>query len=1424
MQRVFTGLLLFFFSFSFSQNKVPYPEFEPGQLIIKLKDDVKADIVYGNKPGSGVDKNSINEDIAELLGIDVEIKNQELLFSIKTVERSIVVKNELIKEYNDLNNIPATQQAPGSTSSDDNDMFFSLKNVIKLEFEDPSTNIHQIIDQLKDNLKVDYAEPNYIYSINDYTIESDIIYDNDLKTSTTTSLTTPSDPLYDQQPGITKTNIDDVWTDYGTGDGSQVVAVLDTGVDYTHPDLEANIWINTAEQNGVEGVDDDGNGYIDDIRGWDFFNEDNAPLDDNMHGTHVAGIIGAVGNNDIGIAGAAWNVKIMPLKVFQASGRAGTNDIVQGLEYAIANNATVINMSFSSISPSTLIRSTLETAYLDRIVLVAATGNDGIAIGPCFGCRPYYPAAYRWVIGVEDFDGSYDNYDQDGPIFSRYPDNLTYELQSFGSAIMSTVPDGGYRSLTGTSMAAPLISGSMSLYNLYRDDKEENQDMRIARVVNSTTNTDGFFDLKYAIENEELNPILRLTNINYSDKTSTNEHINNIIDAGEKIEIDVSVVNWFGPSGNIEMKLEFGGNELQNNYFASKVTIVDNKVEMNPLGAYGKRRTSSDTDNFSIEIVDDVIHDTEILIKISLWDVDRPNAIFELEDSFKITNQLRLPSYIDSDYTVEEGEYLIDSPVVIDAANLIVSPGVTFRIIPNDNYSGNLLGLNLRNDAKIYANGTKEKKIRWFKEGRSDRHLKIQQADWNVVEGFNGQTWRTEYYEYLKNSELRNNGNGEVTIENDVTNTYFENVNFGGYIRSFFEHATVKGMNLVNERSDAGTIYRLSSNKDVFNNGKKEINFIHGTSYGGQTYLSGRITIPMSNTSNLNYEVPDLFSNILDNELLQDSRLLDFYDDPNLGIVKLNSFKKTPYDSAPGFLYDLKINDRRALYLSGPIWVNGQKLELPYDSDIFHTDDVSLGEYKFDLYFNREMDTSINPKIGYGLADPYLQNAISESGTWSSDGKIYTVNHDFNIGTSDGYNKIYVYGAKDLNGFEIPRSYIYHFKLSTAGSASTGFAATPGLGEIALEWTAPSESDLADVLGYNMYRYTANSDGTFTDPVKINESLITDLNYKDYNVVRAVDYYYKYKVLKTNFTETDYSTTVTTQLLTADLGDSNGDSSVNVLDVVNTVDHILGNNPKPFIDYATDVNNDSNINVLDVVGIVDLILKTGANGGGGNGFKTSSNGVDYYRSDAVGKATFYWRGNDLYVESDYDIGAMQLVFDKDFKYVVSDDLSRYEKLDFEQDGKKVFMFYSFSGSSAGKNLKLLTRLDKVENPIDIDKAVVSTPNALKLTPVFGDDELPDVDAPEQGDEFKLVSISPNPSNGKIQVNYYLPEQMDKVVVRLYNQIGQLIWSSEDFNNNSGYSNEEVNVVGVPQGAYIVTMDAIQSGQIKGYQFKRLIIN
>ena len=129
-----------------------------------------------------------------------------------------------------------------------------------------------------------------------------------------------------------------------------------------------------------EDYDDDGNGFVDDIE-VDFINIDNAPLDDNMHGTHVAGIAGAVGNNGIGIAGAAWDVKLMPIKVFQSTGQGNSVTISEGIEYAYYNGATVINMSFSSSNESLTMRLALENAYATAI-LVAASGNYGIEIGP----------------------------------------------------------------------------------------------------------------------------------------------------------------------------------------------------------------------------------------------------------------------------------------------------------------------------------------------------------------------------------------------------------------------------------------------------------------------------------------------------------------------------------------------------------------------------------------------------------------------------------------------------------------------------------------------------------------------------------------------------------------------------------------------------------------------------------------------------------------------------------------------------------------------------------------------------------------------------------------------------------------------------------------------------------------------------------
>ena len=185
-----------------------------------------------------------------------------------------------------------------------------------------------------------------------------------------------------------------------------------------------------------------------------------------MHGTHVAGIAGAVGNNGIGIAGAAWNVKLMHIKVLQSTGQGNSTNVAAGVEYASSNGATIINMSFGSYGESSTLRLALENAYATSI-LVGAAGNDGIRIGPCNTCAPHYPAAYNYVLGVEDrpipVDG-YTNYDQDGPIATLYENLLNYELAAPGTQVMSTIPGGGYAPLTGTSMATPLVAGGLALY------------------------------------------------------------------------------------------------------------------------------------------------------------------------------------------------------------------------------------------------------------------------------------------------------------------------------------------------------------------------------------------------------------------------------------------------------------------------------------------------------------------------------------------------------------------------------------------------------------------------------------------------------------------------------------------------------------------------------------------------------------------------------------------------------------------------------------------------------------------------------------------------------------------------------------------------------------------------------------------------
>ncbi len=268
----------------------------------------------------------------------------------------------------------------------------------------------------------------------------------------------PNDPRFEEQWNLSLIDMPGAWA-IEKGNPEVIIAVVDTGFDYTHEDLASQTWVNVDEIPD-NGIDDDNNGYIDDVHGWDFSqmpssdgnensqNGDNDPIDESGHGTHVAGIIGATVDNDVGIAGIAWNCTLMPIR---GAGVAGIRDnrSASAIVYAVNNGARVINMSWGGRERSFVLRDAVDYAYARGVLMIAASGNESEG-------DSIFPAGYRKVISVAATE-------QHKQKFYQSNFGASIDIGAPGNVILSTHINNRYRTLSGTSMATAHVSGVAGL-------------------------------------------------------------------------------------------------------------------------------------------------------------------------------------------------------------------------------------------------------------------------------------------------------------------------------------------------------------------------------------------------------------------------------------------------------------------------------------------------------------------------------------------------------------------------------------------------------------------------------------------------------------------------------------------------------------------------------------------------------------------------------------------------------------------------------------------------------------------------------------------------------------------------------------------------------------------------------------------------
>jgi serine protease len=412
----------------------------------------------------------------------------------------------------------------------------SLDRIVIVKY-DSNQDPHFVAKQLISLKEVEWAEPKFVYPVVDFT---------------------PDDPSYSSQYSLPLIKAPAAWSII-QGDTSVIIGIVDTGVDWPHPDLSANIWRNWTETPG-NGIDDDHNGYIDDIRGWDFGGlsgtPDNDPMEDRSdHGTNVAGIASAVTNNGVGVASIGFKCKIMPVKTAQDNARASNGQALisfgyEGIVYAADNHAKVINCSWGGAGYSLLGQETINYAMSKGALVVCAAGNDNSA-------GVFYPADYDGVLSVAatgstDLKASYSNYGHGIGVCAP------------GTGIYSTWQPDTYATLSGTSMASPLTAGVAALVTAKFPSYTPEQVREQVRVNcdDISSKNPGFINLLGSGRINAFNSVsnvtsesVRATKVIFTDEAPGGNN-NGILEPGETITVNIQFKNYLTPASTLAVSLE----------------------------------------------------------------------------------------------------------------------------------------------------------------------------------------------------------------------------------------------------------------------------------------------------------------------------------------------------------------------------------------------------------------------------------------------------------------------------------------------------------------------------------------------------------------------------------------------------------------------------------------------------------------------------------------------------------------------------------------------------------------------------------------------------------------------------------------------------------------------------------------------------